>query len=239
MMLTAVVSNLGLFSLWSRDLSISLGNAAAVVEHVIATSHGVVCLSVWFICWMHASLLCTDWSPMDGLSADHCCDPDSLEVKADLSACFPELWASHPIAVLLGSRWVIAVWSQRCYLARDWVVTLSSVCADLSFAELQKAYLHLAQVGSLKKKWDWLKFKTACYYGKMESYFKLVRIISLLWIFSYCSSIDSLRRAVIYTFKSLSMHSSNCEATYQCNARVAVLAEVAGPLHARTPFSSE
>ena len=39
---------------------------------------------------------------MDGLSVNHCCDPNSLEDKADLSASFPELWAS----TLLQFFWV-------------------------------------------------------------------------------------------------------------------------------------
>lgn len=110
----------------------------SMVEHVVARYHSVVCQSVQVVCWIPASLLPMDWSLMDGSSVNHCCDPNSVQVKADLSASFPRLWASTLLWFFWGTRWGITAWNQRCYFARNWVVAVSCVCIVLSLDNCQR-----------------------------------------------------------------------------------------------------
>lgn len=129
-MLVMVVPSLDLYliPLWCRDLCVSLC-ASCGWACTWARFHSVVHHGAQVICCMPPSLLLTDWSPTDGSTANHWCDPSSLEVKANLSG-FPGLWAS----TLLQFFWVTneaSILNRWCYFARDWVVLLSPVCAVL------------------------------------------------------------------------------------------------------------
>lgn len=174
--------------------------------------HSVVHHAVQVICCMPPSLLLTDWSPRDGSTATHWCDPNSLEVKANLSAGFPGLWAN----ILLQFFWVtneVSVWNHWGCFARDWVVPLSSVCAISSFDNCERCIystdgLFWKKEGILT---NVLNFLLLFIYKEMDSDFKWVKIISFSLHFSYCNSKDSFKIPVIDTLKSLSMHPSTCE----------------------------
>lgn len=83
-----------LYQLWKCP---SCGWACAWAGH-----HSVVHHGVQVICCVPPSLLLTGWSPTDGSTPNHWCDPNSLGVKANLSAGFPGLWAN----TLLQLFWV-------------------------------------------------------------------------------------------------------------------------------------
>lgn len=111
-MLAMVVPSLDLclILLWCRHVCVSF---SAVVMPLLWLSMSMSWVPQCGAPWcsghlLHASLTASyRQSPTDGSTANHWCDPNSVEVKANLSAGFPGLWAKHPAAILLCNKWGI------------------------------------------------------------------------------------------------------------------------------------